>query len=181
MAIDCEFNQPSRKCIQIGAAIFDVRSGSIVATFETYVNLQEPIAPHITELTGITDRDVENAPLIAQAFNDLKLFFEQHKPFMNPLVWGSGIRNDSQAIYQEAIPSLDRENCPNFMGFRVLDVKTIYQSIKMFNNNTIKGGLSTACQKLGIPFEGIQHTALADAINTFRVWHFLVKRFNNEV
>lgn len=172
MSLDCEFNQPSKKTIQIGAAIFDVRSGGDpIATLEIYVDPQEPIEPYITELTGITDDNVKGALTIKEAFQVLKNFHEEHQVFINPLVWGSGVRNDSSSLHEES-----GSEAPNFMGYRVIDAKTVYQSVQMFRNKKIKGGLKTACETLGIGFEGTAHTALADAINTFRIWNFMLRK-----
>jgi len=174
MALDCEFNQPSRKTIEIGAAVYDVRSAALVDRFQTYVDPGEPITPYITDLTTITDANVRGAPNIKEAFSALKSFHEKHQCFMNPLVWGSGVRNDSLALYEEAAPSE-----PNFMGFRVVDAKTLYQSVMMFENLKARGGLKDACERLGIGFEGTSHTALADAMNTFRLWYYLVRMFHD--
>jgi inhibitor of KinA sporulation pathway (predicted exonuclease) len=184
LSLDCEYNQPSHKTIQIGVAIFKARTGQLIEKFETYVCPGEPISQggngivNITELTGIKDSDVSGAPTILEAYEMVKNLHVKHKCFKNPLVWGSGVRNDSQLIYQEAYPSeeLRKEN-PNFMGYRVIDVKGTFQSIQIFHNKTVRGGLQKTCETLGIGFEGQAHTALADAINTFRVWHFLIKEF----
>jgi inhibitor of KinA sporulation pathway (predicted exonuclease) len=179
LVIDCEYNQPSTKTIQIGAAVFKARTGEMLESLEVYVNPGEPIVDYITELTGITDDDVKNAISIAEAYSLLKNLHSKHKCFMNPIVWGSGVRNDSMHIYNEAFPTEEsRKNNPNFMGFRVIDAKTIYQSIQMLNNKTVKGGLKKACETVGIQFEGSNHTALADAVNTFRIWHKLTKCFS---
>lgn len=182
MSIDCEYNQPSRRTIEIGAAVFNAISGELVDTFHTYVNPGEPIynidpthpygLTNIVKLTGITDEMVKDAPDIATAFEQLRWFHARHKCFLNPLVWGSGVRNDSDNLYQE---SGSKE--PNFMGFRVLDAKTIMQSRQIFQSQKIRGGLKASAEKLGLQFEGRAHTALADAINTFRVWHHLMKQF----
>lgn len=172
LTLDCEYNQPSGKTIQIGAAVYTV-AGQCLERFETFVDPGEPINPEITELTTITDRDVQGALSIKDAFEMLELIHAKHKCFTNPLVWGSGARNDSLTIYQES-GIIDR---PNFMGYRVLDVKSIYQSVNMVSGKTVRGGLEKTCKSLGIGFEGRSHTALADAMNTFRVWHFLMKRF----
>ena len=178
MSLDCEYAQPSGKCIQIGAAIYSANKGELQGTFESYVNPGEPISEYITNLTGIKDSDVTGAPSILEAFEDLRQFHHKHKAWRNPLVWGSGVRNDAYAIYSEAYPTEElRKATPNFMGFRVLDAKTIYQSIQIFNNDKIAGGLQASCNKLGIGFEGDAHRALTDAVNTFRLWHFLMKKY----
>jgi len=185
MSIDCEFNQPSGKTIQIGAAIFNAHTGNLIDKFETYVDPGEPINNgenghcDIIQLTGITDFDVSGAPKIREAFLMLKEFKEKRQAFRNPLVWGMGERNDSDMMWKEAYPTkAERMENPNFMGHRVIDVKGLFQSIQIFNNKSVSGGLENICNKmLGIGFEGDAHRALNDAINTFRAWHFMVKKF----
>lgn len=177
MSLDCEFNQPSRKTIEIGAAIYDVRSGDLIAKFKTFVDPGEPVNPEITELTRITNEDVQGAPTISEAFQKLKEFHAKWEPFMNPLVWGSGKSNDSLALYEES-GTVEA----NFMGFRVIDAKTLYQSLRIFSGKKIKGGLSEACSAkgLGIGWDeayGKNHGALADAHNTFRVWYHMIRKF----
>lgn len=184
MVLDCEFNQPSRKCIQIGAAIYDTRTAACYGSFETYVDPGEPITPEITELTGIKDQDVKGAPGIIDAYFMLQLFHEKEKCFKNPLVWGSGVRNDSSALFDEmssAMKSLDvilkREpkKLENFMGFRVVDAKTLFQSLMLFENLSYAGGLDASMKRLGLKFEGDKHRALTDARNTFTIWYYLTR------
>lgn len=185
MTLDCEYNQPSRKTIQIGAAIYNARNASLIERFEIYVDPGEPINEAITQLTGIRDQDVKNGVSIAEAYLMLKAFHEKHKCFRNPMVWGSGIRNDSNHIYEEYRefmglgPDKDIQNTDNFMGFRVIDVKTIYQSVQIFENSKHGGGLKDSMKRFGLEFEGQEHTALADAMNTFRFWYHLVRIFHD--
>jgi DNA polymerase-3 subunit alpha (Gram-positive type) len=174
LSLDCEYNQPSGKTIQIGAGVYKIKTGQLIEKLDIYVDPKEPIAQEIIELTGITDNDVKGAVSIKEAYEQLKALHTKHQCFKNPLLWGSGVRNDSLQIYQESGISE-----PNFMGFRVLDVKTIYQSIKMFKNETVRGGLKKACENVGIGFEGEAHRAFTDAHNTFRLWHHLIKQFGN--
>ncbi len=183
IALDIELNQPSRKIIQIGAACFDARSATLMDRFNVYVNPGEPINPEITRLTGITDKDVSNGLTIDEAYNELKAFHKKHKPFRNPIVWGSGVRNDSSTIHDEYVASLGNiytvDIPENFMGFRVIDVKSIYQSVAIFENSQYSGGLKDVMKKLGMEFEGQEHQALPDAMNTFRVWYHLMRIFHD--
>lgn len=185
MVLDAEYNQPSRKTIQIGAAVFDARSANCLERLMIYVNPGEPITPEITHLTGIRDQDVSNGLSIVDAYEELKKFHAKHKCFKNPLVWGSGFRNDSQHIYHEY---LEAKGLPtdssflqeeNFMGFRVLDVKTLYQSVQIFENSKHGGGLKESMARFGLEFEGNSHDALNDAVNTFRFWYHLVRIFHD--
>lgn len=178
MTLDCEYTQPTKKTIQIGAAAYHVPSGELLGTFETYVNPQELISAYITGITGIVDSDVSSAPSLLEAYEDLRAFHKKHKCFKNPLVWGAGSKNDSQHIYEEAYPTEDlRSINENFMGYRVIDVKGIFQSIQLLHNKTVSGGLEDTCKLVGIGFEGEAHRALVDAKNAFRLWFHLVKKF----
>ncbi len=56
---------------EIGAVI--CRNGAVAETFDTFVNPQCPIPREITELTGIRDQDVQDAPSIRQA---LEMFLD---------------------------------------------------------------------------------------------------------
>jgi inhibitor of KinA sporulation pathway (predicted exonuclease) len=155
-------------------------TGELLDTFEIYVDPKEPISEYITKLTGIKDSDVSGAPSILEAYESLRAFHKKHKCFKNALLWGAGISNDSQRIYEEAYPTPELRDVygnQNFMGLRTIDVKTVYQSIQIFYNKQIGGSLKSACEKVGIGFEGQEHTALVDAKNTFRLWFYLIKKF----
>lgn len=184
MVLDAEYNQPSKKTIQIGAAVFNPRNAALIDRLDLYVNPGEPINPFITDLTGIKDQDVSNGVTIIEAYEALEKFHKKHKCFKNPLVWGSGYRNDSQhlhAEYCEALVAGEAEGIlpENFMGFRVLDVKTIYQSVALFENSKHGGGLKDVMKKLGLEFEGEEHRALTDAMMTFKVWYHLMRQFHD--
>lgn len=189
MVLDCEYTQPNKKCIQIGAAVYDPRTAVCVETLETYVNPHEPISTFITELTGIRDRDVQGAPDIVEAWGMLKKIHSKHHCFKNPLVWGSGVRNDSLALHSEfSMASFIKSGAhpdhiveENFMGMRVIDAKTLYVSLQLFNNGKYGGGLEESMERLGLKFEGTKHTALADARNTFTIWYYLTRKLHDGI
>jgi inhibitor of KinA sporulation pathway (predicted exonuclease) len=90
------------------------------------------------------------------------------------VLWGSGVRNDSDSIWRES--KVEEEN---FMGFRVIDAKTLYQSLRIYRNEKVKAGLKTSCEELGIGWDqtyGKEHGALADAWNTYRLWFHLISK-----
>ena len=57
---------------EIGAV--KVEQGQIVERFSTFVNPQRPISKAITDLTGITDEMVENAPTITEVLPQFLAF-----------------------------------------------------------------------------------------------------------
>jgi inhibitor of KinA sporulation pathway (predicted exonuclease) len=134
-------------------------------------------------LTGIRDQDVANAPDIVEAWNLLKVFQRKFpSTFMNPLVWGSGTRNDSSSLfeeYQAATEGWNTQDKENFMGFRVLDAKTLFVSLQLFENDQYAGGLADSMKRLGLVFEGDKHRALTDAKNTFTIWYHLTRKMHD--
>ena len=59
--------------VKMGGGAVIVKNGEVVEEFDTFVKPGKPITPKITELTGITNEMVDNAPSEAEA---LKAFLE---------------------------------------------------------------------------------------------------------
>ena len=75
VSIDLEttgLNPKTDKIIEIGAV--KVVGGEIKERFSTYVNPGRKLEQRITDLTGIRDEDLADAPTIAEIFPDLQLF-----------------------------------------------------------------------------------------------------------
>ena len=75
VSIDLEttgLNPKTDKIIEIGAV--KVVGGEIKERFSTYVNPGRKLEQRITDLTGIRDEDLADAPTIAELFPDLQLF-----------------------------------------------------------------------------------------------------------
>ncbi|MFZ5975327.1 MAG: PolC-type DNA polymerase III [Bacillota bacterium] len=67
-------NPSVERLTEIGAV--RVEDGRITGTFQTFVNPGIPIPPRITQLTGITQQMVQDAPAPAQAISDFARFAE---------------------------------------------------------------------------------------------------------
>lgn len=170
-SIDLEMNQPSGKIIQIGACIGNITTGAILDKLRIYVNCGEHLNPAITELTKITQADVDNGLPIQEAYEKLKKMHENYGSFVNAITWGGG---DSSELLEQ----LKAEN-PNFEGWcfgrRWLDTKTLFVSWRFANGQPIQGGLARSMTKVGLAFQGQKHDALDDAVNTFRMYCAMLK------
>ncbi|MGK9367670.1 exonuclease domain-containing protein [Melioribacter sp. Ez-97] len=63
----------NERVIEIG--IVKIRNKKIIDTFSSYINPGRQIPPFITQLTGITDDDVAQAPYFEDVYNDILNFF----------------------------------------------------------------------------------------------------------
>jgi len=173
-ALDLEMAQPSGKIIQIGMCLGDIQTGEIKEKYRWYVNPKEEITEYITNLTGITNDDIRKEGVsLKTAYEVLCDVYAQHRPFMNPLTWGGG---DSQALREQLGIG---KNQYFVFGRRWIDVKTVYQAWRHSQGEGPRSGLAKSMLRLGLKFDGRKHDALDDAINTFRVYCELLRRFKN--
>lgn len=174
-AVDLEMNQPSGKIISIGYAIGDIYTGNILESEDLFVFIDEPITEYIVKLTGIDDNLLleKGQPLLAQ-YNKLAEAHKKYGSFINPITWGGG---DTQEIQNQ----LKAQNVEFewVFGRRWIDTKTVYVSQRLARQKDFKGGLAKAMTKLGIKFEGTKHTSKDDAVNTFRMYYHLLRKFRD--
>ena len=170
MALDCEYEQPCGSLIQIGAAAYNVKSGEILGTIELDIKHYKPLSEFITKLTGITTEKNQMGMSVSEAYQALKLFHKVHNCFMNPVVWGTGVVNDSHEIYRQLKETTGWINVDeHFMGRRALDLKTLVQFRMINNGRMYSGGLHTTIKRYGLKWDdkcGKAHNATADALNT---------------
>lgn len=171
LALDLEFNQPSRKIIQVGIAIGAIEMPSAqFITRKWYLDPGEPVAPAIEALTGISDADIQRDSVswgcVAHEIGGL---IEENACFVNPVTWGGG---DSEALLanfrQYGVPF------PHF-GRRWIDIKTWHVCQALANGQNPNGGLSRVMARYGLPFQGLAHRADVDAFNTLRLYFKLIE------
>jgi inhibitor of KinA sporulation pathway (predicted exonuclease) len=174
-ALDLELNQPSGKIIQIGAVIGDTDSGEISQRLRIYVDPKEKLNDFIIELTGISQKDIdEKGVTLEEAYAQLSDFHQRHSTFINPLTWGGG---DSEEIFSQ----LGLEKYDSFcFGRRWIDAKTLYVSECIARGLPVQGGLSKVMTKYNMNFKGRKHDALDDAENTFRLYHEMLLRIRHK-
>jgi inhibitor of KinA sporulation pathway (predicted exonuclease) len=170
VSIDLEMNQPSGKIIQIGAVFADLGTGVVWEKLSLVVSPGELLNPYITQLTGILQAQVDAAPPLQTQYEALVDRVHFHKPYRNPVVWGGG---DSEELRVQL--GTDKEKF--VFGRRWIDVKTIYQTWRRSQSLPVHSGLAKSMIKCGLKFEGQKHQAADDALNTFRFYLFLLKKF----
>lgn len=159
-------NQPSGSIISIGAVVGNIETGQILDRFHVFVNPNEPINPGITQLTKITQENVNSGLTLEEAYLKLKTMHENYFSFINAITWGGG---DSQELLRQL-----KIHNPHFEGWcfgrRWIDTKTLFISWRLANKEAIQGGLARSMTKVGLAFKGQKHNALDDAENTFRMY-----------
>lgn len=182
-SIDLEMNQPSGKIIQIGAVVGNIKTGEILDSLSVIVNPHEQlgtcndIETTITELTGITQEQVDAGVELEEAYLVLRDFHKKHGSFINPITWGGG---DAEEVRQqlESEFSAEGKELPAWcFGRRWIDAKTLFVSWRFAHGQPIKSGLAKAMLKVGLRFQGRKHNALDDAKNTFIMYKRLLELF----
>lgn len=179
IALDLEFNQPSDRIVQIGAAVGNLQTGEVVDTFMQLVAPGEPLAPHIATLCGLTPEAVAAGLPVLPATQQLFQWCAQFPDAArNPLTWGGG---DSEALRLENVAA-GNDLAANYatwpFGRRWTDAKTVFQAWRTAHGQPPQAGLARAMTKLGLAFVGRQHDAKDDAVNTFRIYHRLLQEFH---
>lgn len=181
IVFDLEFNQgfnkelnktvSNEKCpfeiVQIGAIKLDAHF-NVIDTFDSYVKpaIYKSIHPFVGKMTGITLKDVIDAPGFTEVYKNFKRFISSRNPVL--CVWGSG---DLKELYRNI----------NFYGLPCKTLPKEYINIQKhasayFKNPSGKSiGLSNAISILGIQEGKNYHNALNDAYYTAQVF----MRINN--
>lgn len=169
LVLDLELNQPSQSIIQVGAVVGNLKSGEILDELNVFVSLPdgEELNPKITALTGITQEILDSQGVsLLQAYRHLAEAHQRRQCLTNPMTWGGA---DTYLLQTQ----LSLSPCPPpwVFGYRHMDLKTIYQFLRLISGQGAKGGLERACRSQGLLFDGTPHDALCDARNTFRLAH----------
>lgn len=173
--IDLELNQDpitGPRIIQIGFVIGSLSTGIILSQGSILINPQQQLLPFITQLTGITQEQVDGGITLLEGYEVLRGEHEKYDSFCNPITWGGG---DLEAIRKELEYEAPRLYTWAF-GRRWIDAKTLYVSWRIVNGKMPAGGLAKAMTNLGLSFKGKKHQAMDDALNTFTIYRKLCER-----
>ncbi len=138
---------------EIGAV--KVEQGQIVDRFSTFVNPQRPISKEITDLTGITDDMVENAPTIAEVL-------PQFLAFCKDTVLVAHNANFDMGFIRVAAERASMEELEHTV------VDTLELSRALLPDLT-KHKLNIVCERLGVVLDG-HHRAVNDAEATAEIF-----------
>ena len=154
--------------IEIGAVAFDNRNLEIVYEFSSFVRpVRHPeLTPFCTELTTITQEDVEAAPSYPElnaSFAEWLKGFETYEYCS----WGDYDRNQfEQDCRYHGLASPFSEAHRNIKK----DFSVHFGSKRRF-------GLGGAIRALGMEFEGTAHRGIDDAYNIARIYrHFSIRK-----
>jgi DNA polymerase III epsilon subunit family exonuclease len=157
-----------------GAAITEigavkVKNGQYLGNFESFVNPLAPIPEYITEMTGITDLMLANAPVIDEI---LPAFLEF-----------AGSENESIIVAHNApfdlsfLKSAAKELDLSWPKYKTLDTVTIARQV-LSKEDVPNCKLSTLAQFFGTITEP-NHRALDDAKATTEILHGLIERLGS--
>jgi inhibitor of KinA sporulation pathway (predicted exonuclease) len=170
LSLDLEFNQPSGRIIQIGAAIGDLATLKVERTLSALVKLEEALAPEISKLTGIQEVELmREGNSLSEAFDKLRAFAQGEDLVQNPVTWGGP---DGEELREQLGLSLDGW----MFGRRWLDVKTLHAANSLAAGLSAKGGLARSMLQYSLRFEGRKHNAKDDAVNTLRLFFEMTRR-----
>ncbi len=157
---------PAQGCAitEIGAVA--VRSGEILSEFSTFVNPEVPLPEYITNLTGITDEMLRDAPLIAEAYaNFIQFINQQSAPYFvaHNAPFDIGFLKAAARSLSEPWPKHEVIDTVRF-------ARLVIERSEILNYKL--GTLAEFFQTQSLP----THRALDDVKTTVEVLHLLIER-----
>lgn len=151
--------------IEIGAVLVRANTLEVEAEFETFVKpVRRPVlTPFCTELTGITQEMLADAPAFPEAMEALRQAMLVGRW---GVVWGSwGLFDDTQLRRDCAFHGVDY-TMPEHMN-----LKNVFSAAQ---GRRKRYGMAKALRLCGLTLEGDHHRALADAKNIARMLPWIV-------
>lgn len=140
------------KITEIGA--IKIRNGKIVDEFSTFINPEVKIKKEISDITGITNEMVKDAPTIDKVLPNFRIFIG------NALI-----------IAHNAIFDWDRFLLPNFKDMCIFPKNDVIDTMNIskitFPEKGTKHNLADLCNRLNIETDG-HHRAINDVKMTYK-------------
>jgi inhibitor of KinA sporulation pathway (predicted exonuclease) len=174
------------KIIQVGWCVFEAHDGKI-ELFEkrsVFIDIGTPLSNFIKKLTGISNEDLKGGLTLLEAYNLLKE--DQRKYSTSRIVrqWGNGDMEELKAELESETPNNLLTDYSWGFGRSGFNVKHLFQAYCLANGLNERSGLAKSLRRVGLNFESVnnkgKHDALADAVNTARMYAFLENKLENE-
>lgn len=150
------------ECEIIECSAVKIRNSEIIDTFSKLVKPSQKLSEVITNITGITDEMLENAPAISNIIEDYVNFIG------NDIIIGHNIASfDVNIIYDTYL-----KYCNKYFKNNMIDT---YRYAKYCNINVSDYKLNNIAKYFGIDYDA--HRALNDCITNFKCYEFLKEKF----
>lgn len=144
--------------IQIGAVKIGP-SNKIEDTFSTFVQPEySNVSEKVTELTGITDEMLQEAPVYKDAMDKFFDWIGEDDAIIN-----SWSKTDKEQLISESTLKAYHNGRLDEMLDKWVDFQVVYGAMLGFKSQL---SLKNAIQSVDYDFKGSQHSALSDAYNT---------------
>lgn len=172
VTLDLEMADDYRNTIiEVGACLGlvdpDNKTSEIIDTFSSYVFYPYGLSTTIAKLTKIKDSDLAVAPTLLEVGHKFIEWVKAHNPERCALTWGG---DDLRRLYLDLKFIDDGKQFSNKIWYFTkgnIDVKALFKTKALLSGLDPKKSLTRSLNALGLTFEGQQHSALADSINTF--------------
>lgn len=157
---DGSISEEQMQIVEFGAVFLN--SGlEIIDTFQTFVwPSQTFVTAFFTQLTGITQEQVDSAPTFPIAALALQKFVEKYQTSESMwLSWGAW---DAKQLARESL----EHGIENPLQFPHQNAKRLFAKTQKLGKQL---GMAKACDLTGLRIEGAHHRALDDALNIARL------------
>jgi inhibitor of KinA sporulation pathway (predicted exonuclease) len=162
-----QFDRNQMEIIEIGACLVN-HEFKVVAQFQTFVRpvVQPQLSAFCTQLTSITQQDVEGSPGFVEAIARFEAWIAQCQAQFGAIdAWGSWGDYDRKQFERNA--QLVNVPAPAFLAMQHINFKARYGKVLGLKD---KGaGLGKALRYENLAFEGTAHRGIDDALNIARL------------
>jgi inhibitor of KinA sporulation pathway (predicted exonuclease) len=167
--------QENNFIIQVGAVLLD-KDLNAISHFSTLVRPEEPVTPFITQLTGITQEEVDNALYWSSMSKVFEQWISDHVPIKSVRLcaWGNyfdiNLLRKCYAHYKMQYP---------FSG-TCFDIKTLAMLwCSLSNRRTDKLGVQKVMEHMGMNPDGRYHNAYVDALCQMKIMKRVFEDFGS--
>lgn len=158
-------NNFPHEIIEFPAILVDVRKGIVnkEQSFHSFIKpvLHPTLSPFCTELTGIHQETVDNAPLFSEAIENFNAWFRKTIPKGAKVVFCADGPWDFKHFFYEQHVLRDKQPLPTIF-YEYIDIRTTFSH---FFNNGVPCKLNKMLRQVDLSFVGREHCGMDDAYN----------------